>query len=342
VTKTEILPDDAALRTARRERVLAEMEAAGVDMLVLGREANARYVSGTPRLWLSGTRPVGTSCVLVRETGDVHLLTSWDEGVPDDIPRENLFGFTFNPANLVKALRALPNAATVTTVATDAMSPTAAGVLSRSFPAATLVDGEPMLRAARRLKSAAEVAEIRAAVGVAERATAAAAAALVPGASERHVTAVFMEAMAAEGIVMPSVQDAVWITSPAHPWRRTTHEAIVKTGDLVAVEAGAMLDLYAGEVGRTFVVVATRREAGARLRARIAAGRAARRCLRSTPPWLCRRCRWLAVGLGFDAPLDRRPAARPRPSGWSRAWCWPSLPLCGRRVWAPHTGRSRW
>lgn len=254
MTKTEILPDDAALRTARRERVLAEMEAAGVDMLVLGREANARYVSGTPRLWLSGTRPVGTSCVLVRETGEVHLLTSWDEGVPDDIPRENLFGFTFNPANLVKALRALPNAATVTTVATDAMSPTAAGVLSRSFPAATVVDGEPVLRAARRLKSAAEVAEIRAAVGVAERATAAAAAALVPGASERHVTAVFMEAMAAEGIVMPSVQDAVWITSPAHPWRRTTHEAIVKAGDLVAVEAGAMLDLYAGEVGRTFVV----------------------------------------------------------------------------------------
>lgn len=251
--KTEILPDDAALRTARRERVLAEMEAAGIDVLVLGREANARYVSGTPRLWLTGTRPVGTSCVLLRETGEVHLLTSWDEGVPDDIPRENLFGFTFNPANLVKALRALPGAATVTTLATDAMSPTAAGVLARSFPAATVVDGEPLLRNARRIKSAAEVAEIRAAVGVAERSIAAAAAALAPGVSERHLTAVFMETMAGEGICMPSVQDAVWITSPAHPWRRVARDATAKAGDLVAFEGGVMLDLYSGELGRTYV-----------------------------------------------------------------------------------------
>ena len=316
---TEIIPDDAALRADRRGRVLAEMEAAGIDMLVLGREANARYVSGTPRLWLSGTRPIGTSCVLLRESGEVHLLTSWDEGVPDDIPRENLYGFTFNPANLVKALRALPGAATVTTVATDAMSPTAAGVLARSFPAATIVDGEPLLTNARRLKSAAEVAEIRAAVGVAERATAAAAAAIAPGVTEQQVTAVFMEAMAGEGVCMPSVQDAVWITSPAHPWRRAGRGAVAAAGDLVVVEAGVMRDLYAGEVGRTFVVggEAALSDAGRPLfakrdelwRALFAACRpgaplsglldAYTACGVAAPPMPVAH----GLGLGFDAPL---------------------------------------
>ena len=37
MTVTDVLPDDDALRVARRSRVLAEMEAANVDILVVGR-----------------------------------------------------------------------------------------------------------------------------------------------------------------------------------------------------------------------------------------------------------------------------------------------------------------
>ena len=69
MTVTEVLPDDAALRLARRARVLAEMEAADIDVLVVGREGNARYVSGAPRLWTAGSRAFGPGCVLVRATG---------------------------------------------------------------------------------------------------------------------------------------------------------------------------------------------------------------------------------------------------------------------------------
>ena len=69
VTVTEVLPDDAALRLARRARVLAEMEAADIDVLVVGREGNARYVSGAPRLWTAGSRAFGPGCVLVRAIG---------------------------------------------------------------------------------------------------------------------------------------------------------------------------------------------------------------------------------------------------------------------------------
>ena len=172
LSTAEVQPDDAALRLARRERVLAEMEAADVDILVVGREANARYVAGAPRLWLAGTRPFGPGAVLVRQTGSVYLMNTWDEGVPDDIPHEHLFGITFNAMNFIQALRDVDGAATARTVATDAMNGGAMRMLSQSFPDADLVDGEQLLQRARRTKLPVEIDEIRAAVAVAEHALA--------------------------------------------------------------------------------------------------------------------------------------------------------------------------
>ena len=122
MTSTEIIPDDVALRRSRRARVLAEMEAEGIDVLVLGREGNARYVSGAPRLWTAGSRAFGPGCVFERATGSVYLLSTWDEGIPDEIPHENLYGISFNAGTFVKALRRVEGAATVRTVATDSLS----------------------------------------------------------------------------------------------------------------------------------------------------------------------------------------------------------------------------
>src|ERR1700759_4637487 len=101
----EIVSDDLALRTGRRARVLAQMEANDLDVLVLGRQANVRYVTGAPQLWVAGTRPFGPTCVLVRETGAVHLVSTWDEGIPEDSPHENLYGISWNPMNTMSALQ---------------------------------------------------------------------------------------------------------------------------------------------------------------------------------------------------------------------------------------------
>lgn len=250
---TEILPDDVALRLHRRSRVLEAMEVAGVDVMVLGREANARYVSGVPRLWLAGTRPFGAGCVLVRDSGAVHLLTSWDEGVPDDIPHDNLFGYTFNPANTLAALRAIQGADRFAVVATDAMSAGAAGMLAAAFPAARVVDGETLLRGVRAIKSDDEVQVIRRAVRIAEDAADTTAAAVRPGTTDRHLTAVFMESMGGAGVCMPSVQDVAWTTSRVDPWHRAGRDSVVAEGDLVVLEAGVMVDGYAGELIRTVV-----------------------------------------------------------------------------------------
>ena len=167
---TEVLPDDRALRSGRRQRALDQMAAHDLDVLVLGRQANVRYVAGAPQLWVAGTRPFGPTCVLVRATGAVHLLSTWDEGVPDDIPHENLYGISWNPMNTISALQRIEGAATARRVGTDALSPVFAQLLPTAFPNAELVDGELAMRAARRIKTAEEVAALRDAIAVAESA----------------------------------------------------------------------------------------------------------------------------------------------------------------------------
>jgi Xaa-Pro dipeptidase len=251
VTVTDVLPDDAVLRLARRSRVLAQMEAADIDVLVVGREGNARYVSGAPRLWTAGSRAFGPGCVLVRASASVHLLSTWDEGIPDDIPHENLYGISFNAMSFLKVLKGIEGAATARRVATDAMTPSSAQLLPKAFPMAELIDGEPLLRQARRVKTPEEIEAIRASLRIAEHALGEAEAALEPGITERQLTGVFMEAMASSGVTTPATQDVAWITSRRHPWHRTGRDTPVEAGDLVAFDAGVIHGGYVGELGRT-------------------------------------------------------------------------------------------
>src|SRR5438552_173436 len=131
--------DPAPLRRQRRARLLDAMAADGVDVLLLGREANARYAGGVPRLWTSGTRPFAPGCVVVRATEAVHLLSTWDDGVPDDIPHDHLFAFTWNPMNLVGSVARIPGVGEARRVGVDGMSPLFAQLLPHAAPHAELV-----------------------------------------------------------------------------------------------------------------------------------------------------------------------------------------------------------
>jgi Xaa-Pro aminopeptidase len=227
------------------------MEAHGLDVLVLGRVANIRYLSGVPTLWNAGTRPFGPGCVAVRATREVYLLSTWDEGVPDEIPHDHLYGITWNPMNLVTVLQGIAAATDPRRVGTDAMSPLFAQLLPLAFPDAEIVDGGPALREARRIKTDEEVLAIGAAIHVAEWAMAAALAELRPGVSERRLTGVFMDAMASRGVTTPATQDVVRATSAT---RIDGGSGPLQAGDLVAFDAGVVADGYTGEVGRTWPV----------------------------------------------------------------------------------------
>lgn len=242
---TDVLADEAALRDARRRRALAEMEAHDIDALLLGREANARYIAGAQRLWTAGTRPFGPGCVVVRATGAMHLVSSWDEGIPDDIPHENLFGITWNPGNLFAWLGQIDSLAGARRIGTDSLTPRFAQILPKIFPGAELVDAEPALEAARRIKTPEEIEAIRRAVAVAETALAETRRHLAAGVGPRQLTGVFMESMAQQGVTTPATQRVAWITN-------RSGDPTVRPTDLVAFDGAVVAAGYTGEVGRTW------------------------------------------------------------------------------------------
>lgn len=251
---TETAPDNRALRTARRERALAQMRAHGLDMLVLGRQANVRYVTGVPQLWVAGTRPFAPICVLDGATGEIHLNSTWDEGVPEEIGRERLYGLTWSPMKLIEVLKDIDGARTVRRVGSDAITPTFAELLPIAFPNAELVNAEPAMRAARRIKTPEELAAMSTAMSTAEAGMRAGIATLAPGVAEKTVAGAVLEAMAAGGVTTSASQDAAWVTSRHHPWQRADGDGRVQLGDLVALSAGALANGYVGEVGRTVFV----------------------------------------------------------------------------------------
>src|SRR5438270_5246954 len=117
-----------------KERVLEEMAREGVDVLLLGREGNARYVSGARRLFLAGERAFAPGCVVVRETGAVHLLSNTDFGVPDEIPRSNLYPTSWNPATLVGRVAAVPGVSKARRVGVDGLTPSFEALLTAALP----------------------------------------------------------------------------------------------------------------------------------------------------------------------------------------------------------------
>src|SRR5260370_23631547 len=133
---TEVLPDEKALRFGRRARAFAEMEAHDLNVLILGRTANVRYLSGAPQLWNAGTRPFGPTCVVVRATEEIHLVSTWDEGIPEEIPHENLFGITWNPMNFLTWLQGIDGGSDARRVGTDSLSTLFAQLLPTAFPSA--------------------------------------------------------------------------------------------------------------------------------------------------------------------------------------------------------------
>ncbi len=103
--RIEIEADGRALRVGRRGAPWPRWRPMTSTSLVLGRQANVRYITGAPQLWVVGTRPFGPICTFVRATGEIHLNSTWDEGIPEEIPHENLYGLAWNPMTLIGVLK---------------------------------------------------------------------------------------------------------------------------------------------------------------------------------------------------------------------------------------------
>lgn len=226
-------PDE--LRAARRERVFDGMKEAGLDVLVLGRRDSIVYATGHRSLWTAGTRPFGAACVLVGAARAVHLLSTWDEGVPDDIPFEHLYGITWNPATMAASLRSIPGVPEARRVGVDALSPGFARAATRLAPQADLVPVDDLLHTIRATKLPAEIDRIRAATTVSRTAVAAATEALGAGASHPEARATIHRTLATHGVTV----------SPSPPTLEPTPAGLTR------IDVSALVDGYEGGAGRT-------------------------------------------------------------------------------------------
>ena len=240
------------MSAARRARALAAMADAGVDALVLGREANARYVSGARRLWLAGARAFAPGCVLVAATGDVHLLNGSDDGVPPDVPFEHLYAITWNPANLMARLRAIPGLAEARRIGLDGLTPLMEPRLAGAFPDAELVDGQSVMLTARQRKLPEEIDAIRRAVGVATNALDDVIGFARPGVSERELLGRFEQRMCELGTTTPAFEGTFGRVFPS--------DQVLAAGDRVMLDAGVLVEGYEGGLARTIACGASRRD----------------------------------------------------------------------------------
>ncbi|MGH9305973.1 MAG: M24 family metallopeptidase [Acidimicrobiales bacterium] len=245
------------LRSDRRARCLHEMKVDGLDAVLLGDEANARYASGARRLWLAGTRPFVPSCVVMADTGGIHLMTTSDDGVPEDIPRPNLFGAPWNPAGFTTALRAIPGLGRAGRIGIDGMTPTMATLLARALPSAEVVDAGPALARARRIKTPDELVCLGVALAAAEGALAHALAHLRPGVTEQALYGHFAQGLGDYGLTIPSVQAGFCVTprhgaDPAPGPRRMSANRVVNATDLVSCDVGVYYQGYEGTLARTW------------------------------------------------------------------------------------------
>lgn len=262
--------DFAALRAERRAKVLSGMDVSGLDALILGGAGNVHYVCGARLLGRAGVLPFAPVCVVVRSTGRVHLLSTWDEGVPPEIEREDLYPLSWNPANLMASVASIPGLREARRIGTDGLTASSGAMIASLAPSAELVDGGAVLEACRRVKTDAEITCLVVAAAISESALSAMSAALRPGVSERELLGVYSEHVARLGSPVPPSESVCFVASGAVAPRHVASDRVVGDGELVVLAPGA---LYAGyEAGLARTVVAGSGRSGSDLAERCAAG----------------------------------------------------------------------
>ncbi|MFI5510737.1 M24 family metallopeptidase [Mycobacterium sp. NPDC051804] len=271
------LEDDARvdfdrLRRARRARVFDAMKDRDLDALMLGGVGNVRYVSGARSLGRAGVLPFAPVAVVVRATERVHLLSTWDEGVPPEIDRDSLYGLTWNPENLIASVAGIPGVGEAWRIGTDGLTPMFTAMMSSALPSAEIADAAALLAAVRRTKTYDEFTCVDVAAAIAESALSALEDALVPGVTERELLGVYYERIADRGTPIAPSESVCFATAPTGPvaFRQLASDRPIGEGELVVLAPSALYAGYEAGLARTRIAGGAVTPAAARLASRCA------------------------------------------------------------------------
>jgi Xaa-Pro aminopeptidase len=252
------------LRQARVARVQALLRESDLDALLVFKDENVRYLTGLRAQLISGKTALLNGCLL-RQDGPPTMLISGG-----DLQRaRNAMTWIeeFHPIPILEATGLIEGAFETTLapllrrhdldkgrIGIDECSFILVKQFGRSLPGAELDDGDSLMQRARLVKFREEIALMEEASAIAEAVTETAIATVAPGVREMEVAAEAMRTLYRLGGEMAHLATP-FVASGEHmaPPNRLCTDKIIREGDLVFIDIGAMWNGYFSDIGRTVI-----------------------------------------------------------------------------------------
>jgi Xaa-Pro dipeptidase len=255
--------DFAALREERLARTRSALAASPVDALLLWKDENVRFVTGLRPQIIQGKSALLNGCLVTAEelvllcsggeVDRVRRVMPWIDQV-ETVPIMEARGLIAGTVDAVIAPVVERLGIGDATIGLDELAYAQVQELSHALPGAELADGDGVMQAARRVKSEAELAVMQEASAIAEAVTEAAIAAVRPGVREYDVVADAMHTLYRLGGEMAHLATP-FVASGEHmsPPNRFASDKVIREGDLVFIDIGAMWSGYYSDMGRTII-----------------------------------------------------------------------------------------
>lgn len=262
------MPDLARMRRERFRRLQDQLDAQGLDGLVLLGSSSVAYATGAAEPAQDGDRAALFRTVAVVVKGDAapHLYTLYADGVPADLPDDHVHGPLF--PDLDDGIEQFAGALG------DHLGPGArigidhqTHALLRAMPGVDWIDAADVVSAAKLIKTPDEVACIRNAQLLNELAMVDALKILRPGVRQIDLSAVFLRRifeLGASGNGIDPIWQVMAATRARGPWTlhgdlaypTVTTDRFLREGDIIWVDAGITWEGYASDYGRTWITSA--------------------------------------------------------------------------------------
>jgi Xaa-Pro aminopeptidase len=256
--------DMGRLRAGRWERAQQAMAAAGLDAVFVWKEENVRYLTDLRPQIIAGKNGVLNGALMARSGAPILFVSGGDrdraEATMPWIGEFHTIPILEEPglvrqvaAELVPGVLARAGLAGGT-IGLDLASKLLMDALAEFCPRVRWTDGDAAMQAARRIKTAEELALIEEATAIAEGVTAAACVQVGQGVRECEVAGEAMRALYRLGgeyshVTTPFVASGERMSPPV----RLATDKLIREGDLVFIDIGAMWNGYFGDIGRTVV-----------------------------------------------------------------------------------------
>src|SRR5918996_347571 len=256
--------DHRGLLEGRVQRTRAAMSEVGLDAVLVWKNENVRFLSGLRAQIIQGKSALLNGClmtadgsiVLFLSGGEVdrarNVMTWIDEIHPIPIMEaRNLIAGAFEHA-IVPVFKRLGLEGA--RVGLDASSFAQVQEFERTLPGVRLADGDAVMQRVRLIKTPDDIAMMQEASAIAEAVTETAIAAVRPGVREQDVVAEAMHTLYRLGGEMAHLATP-FVASGEHmsPPNRFASDKLIREGDLVFIDIGAMSNGYYSDIGRTVI-----------------------------------------------------------------------------------------